>query len=180
MNSQINCQGIYDSAKLNRRIAILEVNYQDEVYNWEIDIPPAADLSEYLSQCHARVESEIDEKLAVWQALDPKTQTTVDPLTGETLTIDIDKKSVVRSDVESRVLSVTPRQARLALLTAGLLDQVVAKIELLPEPQRTAAKIEWEYAIEIVRDSSLVQALAQALDLSDSQLNQLFQSAATF
>lgn len=43
--------------------------------------------------------------------------------------------------------SVTMRQARLALLGAGLLDDVNSAIAAIPDPvQRKAAEIEWEYA----------------------------------
>lgn len=76
--------------------------------------------------------------------------------------------------------SVTMRQARLALLQLGLLDDVEAAIASIPdEVQRRAAQIEWEYASTVERDSQWVQNLAGALGLSDEQLDQLFQLAAT-
>ena len=43
--------------------------------------------------------------------------------------------------------SVTMRQARRYLLNIGRLQDVDAAIENLPEPQRTAAKIDWEWPI---------------------------------
>ena len=53
--------------------------------------------------------------------------------------------------------SVTPRQARLALLQIGKLDAVSAALAAIPDPaQRTAAQIEWEYATVIERNSLLV------------------------
>lgn len=76
--------------------------------------------------------------------------------------------------------SVTMRQARLALLQLGLLDDVEAAIASIPdEAQRRAAQIEWEYASTVERDSQWVQNLAGAIGLSDEQLDQLFQLAAT-
>lgn len=77
------------------------------------------------------------------------------------------------------VMVVTPRQARLALLGAGLLDQIEAGIAALPEPTKTAVTIEWEYATHVDRNSQWVGALAQALKLTDEQLDQLFEVAAT-
>lgn len=74
---------------------------------------------------------------------------------------------------------VTMRQARLALLGAGLLDQVNGAIEALPEPDRTAAAIEWEYAGVVERDGPITQTLAGALGLTEQQLNDLFTTAAT-
>lgn len=73
---------------------------------------------------------------------------------------------------------VTMRQARLALLGAGLLQQVDQAINVLPEPQQSAARIEWDYSSEVHRDRAFVQQLGQALGLSDEQLDALFIQAA--
>ena len=75
--------------------------------------------------------------------------------------------------------SVSMRQARLALLGAGLLSQVDAAIASLPSPQKEAAAIEWEYAQEVQRHNGLVPAMAQALGMTDAQLDALFMQAAT-
>lgn len=74
---------------------------------------------------------------------------------------------------------VTMRQARLALLAAGLLDDVEEAIAAIPDPvQRKAAQIEWEYANMIERQSEFVQQLAVGLGLSTEQLDDLFMQAA--
>ncbi|MGC4366496.1 hypothetical protein [Hydrogenophaga sp. R2] len=73
---------------------------------------------------------------------------------------------------------VTMRQARRALLEAGLLQQVDLAIDALPEPQRSAVRIDWEYSSEVHRDRAFVQQLGQALGLSDEQLDALFIQAA--
>lgn len=75
--------------------------------------------------------------------------------------------------------AVTMRQARLALLGAGLLAQVDAAIASLPSPQKEAAAIEWEYAQEVQRHNGLVPAMAQALGMTEAQLDALFMQAAT-
>lgn len=72
---------------------------------------------------------------------------------------------------------VTMRQARLALLGSGLLSQVDAAIASLPSPQKEAALIEWEYAAVVQRNSGLVPAMAQALGMTDAQLDALFIAA---
>lgn len=72
----------------------------------------------------------------------------------------------------------TMRQARLALLGAGLLDDVTAAIDALPEPTRTAARIEWEYSTTVQRHRGLVQQLSTALGMSAAQLDALFIAAA--
>lgn len=79
----------------------------------------------------------------------------------------------------SAVNQVTMRQARLALLSAGLLSQVDAAIESLPEPDKTAAKIDWEYAAVVQRSSGLVPAMGAALGMTDVQIDALFTLADT-
>jgi hypothetical protein len=70
------------------------------------------------------------------------------------------------------------RQARLALLAAGLLPMVDAAINALPDPPRTAARIEWDYSNEVHRDKPFVQMLGGALGLTAEQLDNLFTQAA--
>ena len=74
--------------------------------------------------------------------------------------------------------SVTMRQARLALLGAGLLASVDAAINSLPSPQKEAARIEWEYAAEVQRSSGIVTMMGVALGLDDAALDTLFIEAA--
>ena len=71
--------------------------------------------------------------------------------------------------------SITPRQARLALLSAGLLDAVEAYIATQPR----AMQLEWEYASEIRRDNALMLTATTALGLNSEQLQALFTEAAT-
>lgn len=77
-----------------------------------------------------------------------------------------------------RVMAVSMRQARLALLDAGLLDQVEAAIAAMPGTAGQAAQIEWEYATEVKRDSPLLAGLVQALQLDEDMLDLLFLTAA--
>lgn len=69
---------------------------------------------------------------------------------------------------------ITMRQARLLLHSLGLLTQVQAAIDALPEPPRITAQIEWDYSSEVHRDKELVKMIAQQLDLTDSQVDQMF------
>ena len=73
---------------------------------------------------------------------------------------------------------VTMRQARLALLAAGLLDDVEAAIDGMDEPAKTAAQIEWEYSNALERDNTLVAILGPSLGLSSNQIDDLFRAAA--
>lgn len=71
--------------------------------------------------------------------------------------------------------TVTMRQARLALLASGLLDDVTAAVAGAGQ----AAQIEWEYSDVVARNAALVQVLSGALGLTDEQLDGLFVVAAT-
>lgn len=73
---------------------------------------------------------------------------------------------------------VTMRQARLALLGAGLLAQVNTAVANMPGAEGDAVRIEWEYAQEVRRDSPLVAALSVALGLTDETLDNLYKVAA--
>ena len=77
-----------------------------------------------------------------------------------------------------KITSVTMRQARRALHAAGLLSQVDAAIDALPEPDKTAARIEWEYSTEVQRSNATFITLTAALGLSTQQVDDLFTAAA--
>lgn len=59
--------------------------------------------------------------------------------------------------------SITMRQCRLHLLATGKLNLVQPAIDSLPEPQRSAASIEWEYGSVVWRNSPLIAQLAPVL-----------------
>ena len=72
---------------------------------------------------------------------------------------------------------VTMRQARLALLDAGLLSSVQTAINSLQEPAKTKAQIEWDYSNALQRGNSFVATLGAALGLNDEALDNLFITA---
>lgn len=72
---------------------------------------------------------------------------------------------------------VTMRQARLALLAAGKYAGVDAAIDSLPSPQKEEARIEWDYARDVERNSPIVAMMGAALDLDDAALDKLFITA---
>lgn len=74
-------------------------------------------------------------------------------------------------------IEVTMRQARLALLDAGLLSNVQTAINGLPEPAKTKAQIEWDYSNALQRDNSFVSVLGAALGLNEAALDSLFIAA---
>lgn len=98
----------------------------------------------------------------------------------------IDAGGLVMTDAEMDAIrnapvvprAVTMRQARLALLGAGALAGVDAAINAMPEPTRSAARIEWEYSQEVQRHNGFVAALGPALGMSSAQIDALFVAAA--
>mgnify|MGYP001182363451 CR=1 FL=1 len=88
--------------------------------------------------------------------------------------------SVIRSEQPAPAIAqVTMRQARLALLDAGKLDLVTEVISQLPEPARTKARIEWEFAQDVRKDWPLIQVLAPSIGLDAAALTAIFNRAAT-
>jgi hypothetical protein len=73
--------------------------------------------------------------------------------------------------------AVTMRQARLALLGAGMLTFANDAIAAMEGVEGEAARIEWEYAHEVRRDAPLVSGMASALSLTEEQLDTLFLTA---
>lgn len=73
-------------------------------------------------------------------------------------------------------VSITPRQARLALNAAGLLTQADAAVAATDEETR----ISWQFATEIRRDNSIIAAMAQTLNLTTTQVDDLFRAAAAY
>lgn len=90
-------------------------------------------------------------------------------------------RSAILKAVEAPALAVTQvtmRQARLALLQAGLLGSIQAALQAIPdEMQRQAALIEWEFAATVDRDSPWVVNLAASLGLTEEMLDGLFLAA---
>jgi hypothetical protein len=68
--------------------------------------------------------------------------------------------------------TITLRQARLYLLSIGLLDDLENIIS-----QNRAYQIEWEYANSIERESPLVKILGQTLNLDDTAIDNMFMEA---
>jgi hypothetical protein len=73
---------------------------------------------------------------------------------------------------------VTRRQARRALLDAGLLPSVSVAIAAMPSPYKERAQIDWDDAQTFDRDNPLLAQLAGALGLDDAALDALFTAAA--
>ena len=95
----------------------------------------------------------------------------------------IDLTQLVTADMKaaaerkSTFRDLTMRQFRLGLLGAGLLQDVDAAIAAMPEPAKSAASIEFEYATVVVRDNALVDGLTASLGLTEEQIDALWLAA---
>ncbi len=74
---------------------------------------------------------------------------------------------------------VTRRQAKQALLLAGLLSNVQPAIDAIPDAtQRALAQLEWDESLNFERHRPILIALAGALGLDSDDLDDLFRTAA--
>lgn len=71
------------------------------------------------------------------------------------------------------ITQVTMRQARLALLQAGLLDAVEAHV-VTPEQ-----RIWWDYSTVVEKNNEVVNDVCTGLGITTEQVTQLFELAAT-
>lgn len=88
-----------------------------------------------------------------------------------------DGKWVIKAYVPEKFVPsiVSMRQARLALLDAGILDDVQGAVDFGDR----ATQISWEFATEVRRNDPLVETLAKQLPLSSEEVDNLFVKAAT-
>lgn len=90
---------------------------------------------------------------------------------------DYDSGSFVKPITEPAPIQVpqqvSMRQARLALLDAGLLDDV----EVIIAAAGRAAQIEWGYAATVDRSHPVIAIVQQQQRMTDSQIDALFTSA---
>jgi len=70
--------------------------------------------------------------------------------------------------------SVSMRQARQAMLYAGILSQVDALIAAMPGEEGESARIDWNHARDVKRDWPLIGALGPQLGLTEQQIDDLF------
>lgn len=83
-------------------------------------------------------------------------------------------EQVAKEQKDSVPTVITPRQARLALLQATLLDELEALLVTNREMQ-----IWWEYSLDIQRNHEHIITMGSALGLTEAQLDDLFILGAT-
>lgn len=82
--------------------------------------------------------------------------------------------------VPTPIPDITPRQLRLWLVTHGTqlasIDSVIAG---LPEPDKSIAQINWDYASIYKHDNPLVAQIGSSLGMTYAQIEQAFRDAST-
>ena len=77
------------------------------------------------------------------------------------------------------IAPITSRQIRLQIVLQGLsLSDITDAIAQLPEPDRSLAAIEWEYATVCERQHTMVDSVGAILGLNSAQLDELWIAAA--
>ncbi len=74
---------------------------------------------------------------------------------------------------EREIAEVSNFQARALLIERGLFDEVDAKLKA----KGGKALAAWEYASVIYRNSNLVEEIAAELELTDSEIDEMFEAA---
>ncbi len=100
-------------------------------------------------------------------------------LADDAVKITDDEANLIRSQYSAQVTgaqainSISMRQGRLALLQAGLLDDVLEVVALASKE----VQISFEYATELHRHDPVLALMASAMSLTDTQIDELFRQA---
>lgn len=126
-------------------------------FAWARESRYPTDVPEFFGTCPDDADTQVDGVLGVYLQAD-----------WETMRED---EMRARNPVPQQI---TMRQARLALLSAGLLDDVEAVISAAGR----AAQLEWEYAAVVDRSNPAVAAVQQQQGMTDAQIDDMFREAA--
>lgn len=126
-------------------------------YAWARESRYPTDVPEFFGTCPDDTDTQVEGVLGVYLQTDWETMR--------------DDEMRARNPVPQQV---TLRQARLALLSAGLLDDV----EMVITAAGRAAQLEWEYAAVVERSNPAVAIVQQQKALTDAQIDDLFREAA--
>lgn len=76
--------------------------------------------------------------------------------------------------------NVTPRQIRQALVLSNVsMAQIDAALDQLPEPQKSLARISWEYSTAFIRNEPFVASVGLILGWTNQQIDDLWELAGT-
>lgn len=106
---------------------------------------------------------------------------------GVSVEMSADEEAALLADQRAQTVAlaavvpalVSMAQAQIALLRAGLLDQVQAAIAAAPDPDGAELRIWWIKATICERANRFVISLGHKLGLTDAQIDDLFRNAAS-
>lgn len=74
---------------------------------------------------------------------------------------------------------ISSRQLRSQLILQGFnLETIEQALNQLPEPNRSLAKVDWEYATNFYRNNAMIVAVGQLLQLTEDQIDNIFRQGA--
>lgn len=97
---------------------------------------------------------------------------------GNTIT-PYSEPELTPEEKRERMPNLTARQIRLGLLHLGKLAGVQTAINALPEPAKSEATIEWDFASEFRRLHPLIVQLIPLLGLTDEQVDPVWEQFST-
>jgi hypothetical protein len=106
-----------------------------------------------------QIDANVDRDFIIWADTRPKPT-------------DAEISSAMEIVIPPQIVSM--KKFRLTLLHENLLSQVDPAINSLDEPQRSELRIEWDYSTYVDRTESWVTLFAQAMNLSEEQMDNLF------
>lgn len=96
----IRLTGIYTPPLPETRdLAMVEVDHNNTMYNWQMYIPQGQNLQAYIDSQELRIKAEIDAKELEWTNLNPRYTIMSDPFTGEDVQIDITRDDIVKPEI---------------------------------------------------------------------------------
>ena len=70
---------------------------------------------------------------------------------------------------------ISSRQLRSQLILQGFnLETIEQALNQMPEPNRSLAKVDWEYATNVYRNNAMIMAVGQLLNLTNEQIDEIF------
>ena len=101
----------------------------------------------------------------------------INAITGETTEFEVETVPTAPEEVNVNI-EVTQRQLRLELLNRGITAEMINNvIENLPEPDKTQAQIEFEFASYFERQHPLIHQLGLVFGFSETDLDEIFNNA---
>jgi hypothetical protein len=99
--SSINLVGLASNLPdENRALAYIEVQHNDNTYNWQIFIPSNVEnIDQFLQSAQQSILNDIDLKELAWTELEPKTRSLPDPISGESIETPISKDEIVKPSI---------------------------------------------------------------------------------